>query len=90
MKIGARTPLFVDQDRYAFLRDSGDGQPVIVLLSKSKSKSDVPLAGNLVPRGVYQDIVTNQQVELAQGDSVSVSVEPLSVRVLVRADSPCR
>ncbi|HQP36792.1 MAG TPA: hypothetical protein PLI95_16515, partial [Polyangiaceae bacterium] len=90
LRVGERRALHVERDLYAFLRDAGDGWPVVVLLSKAATAVDVDLAGNGLVGGVYKEVVTGQQITPnTQGGRWSVRVEPLSAQVLVPVGSPC-
>jgi len=90
LRRGARSALSVKQDTYAYLRDAGDGWPVVVMLSKAATDVSVEVSGNVMPPGVYLDVMSAEQVPIGtQGAAQAVVVKPLSARVLLRPGSPC-
>jgi glycosidase len=90
LRRGARAALTVKPDTYAWLRDVGDGWPVVIAMSKAATDVSVEVSGNVLPPGVYLDVMSSEQVPIGtQGAAQAVLVKPLSARVLVRADSPC-
>lgn len=90
LREGTRTALKAERDIYAFLRDAGDGWPVLVLLSKASASVDVKLPGNSLGGGVYKEVVTGEQLTPDnQGGQWSVRVEPMTARVLVPSGNPC-
>ena len=91
LRAGARAAFSVAQDTYAFLRDAGDGWPVVVMLSKAANDVSIEVSGNVMPPGVYLDVMSSEQVPIGtQGAAQAVPVKPLSARVLVRQGSPCQ
>jgi glycosidase len=87
---GVRVPIAVQHDRYAFVRDAGDGLPVIVVLSGASSGTEMDLSANAVARDLYVDLVSGESVPIGvQSAPATVPMLPLSVRVLVPSRSPC-
>jgi glycosidase len=82
---GDRSPIVVGPDMYAYTRDSGDGDPVIVMFGRKKGVMPVP-AGAVVP-GQYVDLFTGEMFGLGQGESIELG--DLSYRVLLHAGSVC-
>jgi glycosidase len=85
LRKGTRDPLTVLQDTYAYVRDAGDGDPVLVFFARKKV--DVPLSPSAAHSGVYVDVMTGESIDLSAGGVVPL--EEHSFRVLLRAGSPC-
>lgn len=85
LRKGERTPIAVGPDMYAYARDAGDGDPVIVMFARKKGSLPVP-TGSVAP-GQYVDLFTGESFGLGQGESVELG--DLSYRVLLRAGSVC-
>ncbi len=79
LRRGPREPLLVSRDAYAFRRQAGDEQ-VVVLAARGSGPTTFSL-----PPGVFRDALS------PQGDTVegSVSVPPLSVKVLISPADRC-
>ena len=86
LRHGTTTTLQADQDTYAFVRDAGDGFPVVVLMSKAPRQRTVQLTG--LQSAVMLDVVSGERLSVGASNT-GVLVEPLTVRVLVRGDDPC-
>ena len=68
-----------------------DGHPVVVVLSTDDQTVDVALPGNAVSRGFYVDVLSGERISIGvDGSDATVSVEPLTARVLVAETDPCR
>jgi glycosidase len=87
LRSGARAPIVVSEQVYAYRRDAGDGLPVLALFSKATMKTDVPLPAGAAPPGPYVDAVSGEAIELAPGGAVAL--DPRSFKILVPAGSPC-
>jgi glycosidase len=85
LRKGERLPIVVGPDMYAYARDVGDGEPVIVMFARKKGMLPVP--AGVVPAGQYVDVFTGESFGLGQGESVALG--DLSYRVLLRAGSVC-
>jgi glycosidase len=85
LKRGDRRTLRADKDVLAFVRDAGDGRPVVVLMSKALTAQDVKVSAGDVPEGQYTDILSGEKVVLGG----QIRVESLRARVLVLASDPC-
>jgi len=85
LRKGERLPIVVGPDMYAFARDAGDGEPVIVMFARKKGMLPVPAGA--VTAGQYVDLFTGESFGLGQGESVELG--DLSYRVLLRAGSAC-
>ena len=91
LRQGERKDLAVDDDTFAYMRDAGDGLPVIVALSKAKAATSVVLGGGGVPAGQYVDLLSGETISVGgAGESATVALESLTARVLVSTDDPCR
>jgi glycosidase len=88
LRAGARSTVWVDQDRYAFVRDAGDGAPAVVLFSREATATTIAIPGGLVPPGEYVDAISGTTVSLS--GYAEVPVAPLSFEILIPAGSPCR
>jgi glycosidase len=84
---GEREPIVVGPDIYAYRRDAGDGDPVLVFFSKAKTAVSIPVPSGAASPGAYVDVVTGESIEIAAGGAVAL--EALSFRVLLPAGSPC-
>ena len=90
LRSGARVALHASRDAYAYLRDAGDGRPVLVLLAKGTSPLSIPV-GDAVPEGGWVDVLTGESISIGpDGTDAKVTVDPWTVRVLVLAADPCR
>ncbi|HRI71859.1 MAG TPA: alpha-amylase family glycosyl hydrolase, partial [Polyangium sp.] len=82
---GERLPIVVGLDTYAYMRDAGDGDPVVVMFARKNTTMPMPLGA--VPVGQYVDLFTGESFGLGQGESVALG--DLSYRVLLREGSVC-
>lgn len=87
LRAGARAPIAVSADLYAYRRDAGDGSPVLAFFSKAPVKTDLPLPAGAAPPGAYVDVISGEAVEITAGGAISL--DPLSFKILVPAASPC-
>ncbi|MBK9261564.1 MAG: hypothetical protein IPM54_17380 [Polyangiaceae bacterium] len=85
LRKGERVPIVVGPDVYAYMRDAGDGDPVVVLFARKNTAVPVPLGA--VPTGQYVDAMTGEVFGLGQGESVPLG--DLSFRVLLIEGSAC-
>lgn len=91
LRTGDKVPLVIERDVYGFVRDAGDGLPVIALFSKAPAVREVAIEPGAVPAGTYVDVITGQKFVLgATGGDGTVAVESLDFRVLVAESHPCR
>lgn len=91
LRSGERKPLVAKHDLYAYLRDAGDGFPVLVVLAKGKGSSTVLLPPGSVAAGQWVDVLTGEQISIgASGSDASLPIDPWTVRVLLSASDPCR
>ncbi len=91
LRTGSRVAVRADADLYAFLRDAGDGLPVLAVFSKATIASSLQIEGNVVPRGGWVDVLTGTKISVGEGaGDAMVPVDPMSVRILVRENDPCR
>ncbi|MDC0749409.1 alpha-amylase family glycosyl hydrolase [Polyangium mundeleinium] len=86
LRTGTRRPIVATKDEYAYLRDAGDGDPVLVFFARKTALVSVPTGA--VPLGSYVDVLSGETIEITAGGAVPL--EAHSFRVLVRAGSPCR
>ena len=89
LRSGTRQTLLTERDVYAFVRDAGDAEPAVVVVSRDADPATVQLPAGSTPRpGWYKDALTGQRFELsAQG--ATIEMEPRSLRVLVPETSSC-
>jgi glycosidase len=87
LREGEREPLVVGPQFYAYRRDAGDGDPVLVFFSKAKASTKIPVPAGAVKEGAYVDVITGESLSLGNGSGVPL--DPLSFRVLLPAGSPC-
>jgi len=85
LRRGDRAPVVATRDDYAYIRDAGDDDPVLVVFSRKKTLVTIPAGA--VPVGDWVDFVTGETLGISAGGSVPL--ENLSFRVLLRAGSPC-
>jgi glycosidase len=85
LRTGARRPLTTEKKRWAFVRDAGDGLPVLALFSKEAQATSLPVPG--APPGEYLDAFTGAPVHLGEG--AAVEVKPFSFTILLPAQHPC-
>lgn len=85
LRTGARHVITAVADTYAYVRDAGDGDPVLVFLARKPIS--VTLPSGVVPPGTYVDVVTGESFDLSAGGAVSL--DELSLRVLLPVGSPC-
>ncbi len=85
LRKGERLPIVVGPDIYAYKRDAGDGNPVVVMFARKNASVPVPVGA--VPAGQYVDLFTGETFGLGQGESVALG--GLSYRVLLREGSVC-
>jgi glycosidase len=91
LRRGDRVLLGATPRTYAFVRDAGDGSPVVALFSTAGEAAQIPLLPTAAPAGVYVDVMTGEEVPVGvMGAPSSVEVLPLSFRVLIPSSSPCR
>lgn len=91
LRRGERVDLAVGDDTYAYMRSNGGGLPVIVVLSKAKGQATVSFGAGKVPAGAYVDVLSGDTISVGgAAGSATVTLDPLSARVLVSADDPCR
>ncbi|MEM7152357.1 MAG: alpha-amylase family glycosyl hydrolase [Myxococcota bacterium] len=89
LRSGTRTSLLTERDVYAFLRDSGDSEPAVVVLSRDADPATVQLpAGSTPVTGWYKDAVSGQRFEITAAGA-AIEMEPRSLRVLVPETSSC-
>jgi glycosidase len=82
---GERLPIVVGPDMYAYMRDAGDGDPVVVMFARKAASVPVPMGA--VAAGQYVDLFTGESFGLGQGESIPLN--GLSYRVLLREGSVC-
>ncbi len=91
LRRGTQQTLQADKDTYAFVRDAGDGRPVLVALSKASTAKTFTLSGAGLPAGSYVDVLSGEQISVGgAGVGATFTVDSLSARVLVSATDPCR
>lgn len=87
LRAGARAPIAVSSDVYAYRRDAGDGSPALVFFSKAPMTTELPLPEGAAPPGAYVDVLSGEAVDLAAGGAISL--DPLTFKILLPAASPC-
>lgn len=85
LRKGERMPIIAGPDMYAYTRDAGDGDPVVVMFARKNAL--VPMPAGAVSVGKYVDLFTGESFGLGQGESVALG--DLSYRVLLREGSVC-
>lgn len=85
LRKGERKPIVVGPDVYAYTRDAGEDDPIVVMFARKKTSLPVPAGAVAV--GQYIDLFTGEMFGLGQGESVPLG--DLSYRVLLRAGSVC-
>lgn len=91
LRSGAYVTLEATEDTYAYVRDSGDGWPVLVVMSKASGPRSIEVGGNVIPAGEYVDVLTGDTISMGGADGgARVTIQPLSARVLISASHPCR
>jgi hypothetical protein len=89
LRRGARQTLVVTDDTWAFLRDTGDGAPALVVASRAATPIDVRVPPSAaLSSGVYSDIVAGDTLQVGAGPSV-VALPAAGLRVFVPASHPC-
>ncbi|MCL2822395.1 MAG: alpha-amylase family glycosyl hydrolase [Polyangiaceae bacterium] len=90
LRRGTLETLRADKDTYAFVRDVGDGQPVVVVMSKASEPKTITFSSGEIPAGTYWDLLSGDEFRMEEtGSAAFVTVEPLSSRVLVSAGDLC-
>jgi glycosidase len=89
LRRGEQVTLRADEDTYAFVRDGGDGRPVLVAMSKASLPRELEVGAGVLPTGEYVDVLTGDRVVMGEGGG-RIVVESLTVRVLVLESDPCR
>jgi glycosidase len=90
LRRGDRQALVATEQSYVYLRGSAEPFPVVVALSTSSAPTEVVLEPGAVPDGAYVDLDTGDDVSVAMAGQSPLPLEPLSLRMLVRSDDPCR
>lgn len=85
LRKGERAPIVVGPDMYAYTRDAGDGDPVMVMFARKTGAVLIPTGA--VSPGQYVDLFSGESFGLGQGESLTLG--DLSYRVLLRAGSNC-
>ena len=85
LRKGDRLPIVVGPDVYAYLRDAGDDDPVVV--SFARKSVAVPVPAGAVPMGQYVDVFTGEAFDLGHGEPIPMG--DLSFRVLLFQGSHC-
>ena len=88
LRRGNRILLASGNGTYAFMRDAGDASPALALFSKNDVARNLPLPSGIVPPGEYLDVLTSEVFSLV--GEASVAMNPLSLRILIRSQHPCR
>jgi glycosidase len=90
LREGDRIPLVATAHTYGFVRSSSDSAPVIALFSTASEPASIPLFSTAVSPGVYADALTGDEVSVGvNGAPASVTIDPLSFKILIPAGSPC-
>ncbi|MCA9713994.1 MAG: hypothetical protein KC468_04780, partial [Myxococcales bacterium] len=92
LRRGARRPVLVEEDVYAFLRDAtGEGGgAALVVVSRADAPTQVSLPAGALAAGVYVDVVSGEPLDLSVGGAPPPWELPaLGVAVLVPAGDPC-
>jgi glycosidase len=87
LRRGARVPLVVADATYAFARDAGDGAPAVILVSRATNERDLIVPASS-PQGAFVDALSGDAVAIGP-QGASVSMPPLSLRVLVPEGHAC-
>jgi hypothetical protein len=91
LRRGKLNTLRADKDTYAYVRDAGEGRPVLVAMSKASTAKTFTLSGGELPAGSYVDVLSGEQISVGgAGVGATFTVDSLSARVLVSATDPCR
>jgi glycosidase len=86
LRHGDREPLLVAPTRYAYRR--GGAHPAIAVISTDETEADFTLPALGVEPGSWIDVASGETFE-ATGDPLAMTMPPLSLRILLRADDPC-
>lgn len=92
LRRGRLRPLRVERDRYAYVRDHGDGAPAVVVLNRAAAPADLrlPLPADLDADGPgFVDVVSGGHAARDAAGHLAVEVGPRAPAVLVPASSPC-
>jgi len=87
LRRGARIPVGATVDHLAFVRDAGDGDPALVVLSRADGSTTLSVPAVVAP-GWYKDAVSGERVELTT-QGARVELAPFDVKILVREDHAC-
>lgn len=85
LRKGVRKPIVAGPDVYAYTRDAGDGDPIVVMFARKGA--GVPVPAGAVLAGQYVDLFSGEKFGLGQGESITLG--DLSYRVLLREGSVC-
>jgi glycosidase len=86
LRRGERIPLHVSPQAYAYARRLGESV-VVVLVSTAAEPTTIDLAPGIVGVERYLDVVSGSVFSL--GDSLSLPMDPLSLRILVAESDGC-
>ncbi|MFW5739497.1 MAG: alpha-amylase family glycosyl hydrolase [Myxococcota bacterium] len=99
LRRGDRIALAASKDTFAYLRDAGDGWPVLVAMSKAPGPAELSLPlegpGASIPSGEWVDVLSGETISMGgtgqdAGVNARVRLDSLTARVLVHATDPCR
>ena len=90
LRRGDRWPLFIGPQSYAYLRGSNEPYPVVVALSTAVTATELQLEPGGVPPGGYVDLDTGEDLSSVAAGQAPLPLDGLGLRILVRADDPCR
>lgn len=89
LRRGQRLTLAVEGDLYAYGRDAGDGEPVVVLLNRAETRLETQVAlPEGWPGGAWVEALGGTSVS-RNGDALEVVLEPRSSAVLLVEGSRC-
>jgi len=86
LRKGAREPMLVDENLYAYYKVYFDSRAIVVLNKSSESKSvSIPLHSVLQTEGeLWQDAMSGEFLNATDGQ-LSVSLEPFQGKIYIKA-----
>ncbi|MBW2522754.1 MAG: hypothetical protein JRI23_01200 [Deltaproteobacteria bacterium] len=90
LRRGDRVAIAVSDRSYGYVRGTEQPHPAIVLVSTASMVSTIVLPAGATPTGSFVDVATGEGLVISASEDTPVAVQPLSHRILLRDDDPCR
>ncbi len=90
LRRGDRRPVHVAKRSYGYVRGTDHPYPVLVVVAAESFPLSPELPSGQVPAGQYVDAFGGESFTITDQNSTAIPLGPLSFRILLRADDPCR